>query len=197
MSLSCVRTSSNSHLSPQPCKLLWERSQYQGCRIRVPDQPQSLPAVRQGDEYYSYLRFTTSAQKALSTAIKIAYRGEKGIITRNTRGYTMWILERDAEPVRVRSYEQQSELGTCQLIAGRKEVQPRQLTISGSTNKFPGIEYQGRYYQLLQAAKTAATALDIASELVIQNRPVVLAPTKVGFAVGVWRPDATVPAEAA
>lgn len=63
-------------------KILECRSQYQSCRIRVPDLEQPMAAILVDREYYSFFKAVKEPEKVLAIAAKLRNSGDTTAITR-------------------------------------------------------------------------------------------------------------------
>ena len=84
-----------------PTKILELRSQYQSCRIRVPDLEQPVAAILVDREYYSFFKAIKEAEKVLAIVAKLGNRGDSTAVTKTASGYAIWVMEFEAEAVRV------------------------------------------------------------------------------------------------
>jgi hypothetical protein len=83
-----------------PTKILEFRSQYQSCRIRVPDLEQSVAAILVDDEYYSFFKAIKEPEKVLAIVAKLGNRGDRTAITKTASGYAIWVKELEAVAVK-------------------------------------------------------------------------------------------------
>lgn len=81
-----------------PVRVLESRGQYQPCHVRVPDLDKRLAAILVDGKYYGLLKVVRDEQQAFELAARLEKRGNETIIVRNARGYTVWVLEPDAQP---------------------------------------------------------------------------------------------------
>ena len=90
----------NSDRTIATTKILEFRSQYQSCRIRVPDLEQPVAAILVDREYYSFFKVLQEAQKVLAIVAKLRNRGDKTVITKTASGYAIWVIEPEAYVVK-------------------------------------------------------------------------------------------------
>ena len=83
-----------------PTKILEFRSQYQSCRIRVPDLELPVAAILVDREYYSFFKAVQEASKVLAIVAKLGNRGDSTAITKTASGYAIWVIEPEANPVK-------------------------------------------------------------------------------------------------
>lgn len=82
-----------------PTKILEFRSQYQSCRIRVPDLELPVAAILVDCEYYSFFKAVQEPSKVLAIVAKLANRGDSTVITKTASGYAIWVREPEVEAV--------------------------------------------------------------------------------------------------
>ncbi len=83
-----------------PTKILELRSQYQSCRIRVPDLELPVAAILVDREYYSFFKAVQEASKVLAIVAKLGNRGDSTAITKTASGYAIWVMEPEATAVK-------------------------------------------------------------------------------------------------
>ena len=83
-----------------PTKILEFRSQYQSCRIRVPDLELPVAAILVDREYYSFFKAVQEASKVLAIVAKLGNRGDSTAITKTASGYAIWVMEPEANAVK-------------------------------------------------------------------------------------------------
>ncbi|MGL5065513.1 MAG: hypothetical protein ACRC62_36550, partial [Microcoleus sp.] len=76
------------------------RSQYQSCRIRVPDLEQPMAAILVDREYYSFFKAVKEAEKVLAIVAKLGSSGDATAITKTASGYAIWVREPEAIAVK-------------------------------------------------------------------------------------------------
>ncbi|MFQ3615342.1 MAG: hypothetical protein SNJ57_00595 [Cyanobacteriota bacterium] len=79
-----------------PYRILVSPDQYKFCNIRVPDLDKRLMAVCVDGLFYSLFKTLEDVQQAVQIVKKLNYRGNETIITKNAKGYSLWVLEPDA-----------------------------------------------------------------------------------------------------
>jgi hypothetical protein len=84
-----------------PTKILEFRSQYQSCRIRVPDLEQSVAAILVDDEYYSFFKAIKEPEKVLAIVAKLGNRNDRTAITKTAKGYAIWVKEPEVDAVKL------------------------------------------------------------------------------------------------
>jgi len=80
-----------------PYRILVSPEQYKFCNIRVPDLDKRLMAICVDGSFYSLFKTLEDVQQAVQLVKKLNYRGNETIITKNARGYSLWVLEPDAQ----------------------------------------------------------------------------------------------------
>ncbi|MGK7904310.1 MAG: hypothetical protein AB4352_23445 [Hormoscilla sp.] len=73
-----------------------DRSQYQPCKISVPDVKKPLAAIEVSGKYYSFFKNVPDREKALKIAEQLTNEGDKVFLTQTRKGYLIWVLEPDA-----------------------------------------------------------------------------------------------------
>jgi hypothetical protein len=79
-----------------PYRILVSPDQYKFCNVRVPDLDKRLMAICVEGLYYSLFKTLEDVQQAVQIVKKLNHRGSETIITKNARGYSLWVLEPDA-----------------------------------------------------------------------------------------------------
>ena len=82
-----------------PTKILELRSQYESCRIRVPDLEQPVAAILVDREYYSFFKAVKEAEKVLAIVSKLGNRGDSTAITKTANGYAISVIEPESDVV--------------------------------------------------------------------------------------------------
>ena len=82
-----------------PTKILESRSQYQSCRVRVPDLELPVAAILVDREYYSFFKAVKEAEKVLAIVAKLGNRGDSTAITKTGSGYAIWVIEPESDVV--------------------------------------------------------------------------------------------------
>lgn len=77
-------------------KILVSTSQYKFCNIRVPDLKKELIAIDFENRYYSLFKTIDDVQQAVQIVKKLSHRGSEMVITKNAKGYGLWVFEPDA-----------------------------------------------------------------------------------------------------
>lgn len=73
-----------------------DRSQYQPCKIMVPDVKKPLGGINVDGKYYSFLKNVPDREKALKIAEQLTNEGDEILLTQTRKGYLIWVLEPDA-----------------------------------------------------------------------------------------------------
>ena len=73
-----------------------DRSQYQPCKIKVPDVKKPLAAIEVSGKYYSFFKNFPDRDKALNIAEQLSSEGDKVLLTQTRKGYMIWVFEPDA-----------------------------------------------------------------------------------------------------
>lgn len=73
-----------------------DRSQYQPCKIKVPDVKKQLAAIEVSGKYYSFLKNVPDRDKALKIAEQLTKEGDKVLLSQTRKGYLIWVFEPDA-----------------------------------------------------------------------------------------------------
>ncbi|HLO47157.1 MAG TPA: hypothetical protein VK211_01830 [Kamptonema sp.] len=74
-------------------KIIESRSLYRHCHITVPDLEHPVPAILVDSEFYSFFKAVKDAEKVLAIAAKLGNSGDKTVITKNPKGYVIWVRE--------------------------------------------------------------------------------------------------------
>lgn len=65
--------------------------------ISVPDIAQPLEAVFTSGKYYSLLRVVKDREAAIELVDRLTQKGNETVITQSDRGFSIWVLEPDAD----------------------------------------------------------------------------------------------------
>jgi len=79
------------------CQILQDDGEYEPCVISVPDIAQPLEAVFTSGKYYSLLRVVKDREAAIELVDRLTQKGNETVITQSDRGFSIWVLEPDAD----------------------------------------------------------------------------------------------------
>lgn len=88
------------NLEPADCWVISDRQpQYRSCNLRVPDLPDTIPGLTDGQRCYSLYRREQDGDAALKLAARLTQRGDEVIVVVAGQGYTLCVREPSATPV--------------------------------------------------------------------------------------------------
>jgi hypothetical protein len=166
--------------------ILRSRDQYYLCHIRVPDAEQRLAAIQVSGSYYSFFRIEKDEKRALTLAGKLHHRGDRVLITKIPKGYAIWVLESEAEPVELTQREPKSVLPELSyvILISRHQYQPCHIQVPDLEQRLSAIYFEGQYYSLFKVVEE----LDVAKRLVkrLAHRKEMAVITQLAKGYGVW-----------
>ncbi|MEL6139482.1 MAG: hypothetical protein AAFR42_19005 [Cyanobacteria bacterium J06628_6] len=177
------------------CKLLSYKGQFTPCHISVPDLEGKQAAIDIDGRYFSLFKRFDSAEKVLQVAARLAKRGEDIAVTQSSQGYVMWVHEEDATMLKLNVSSKSIQLPTfgpspCYVIVSMKSYRPCYIKVPDLMQPMVAIYYAKRFYSVYRRGLTAADAIEIAKKLVGRGDEVAIAPTRNGYAVCGWEPEA-------
>lgn len=153
------------------------RRQYRTCHIRVPDLEQRLSAIQTGQEFYSFYRVFQDPQKLLSVVAKLGNRGDRMAITQSSRGYTLWVLEPEAQPCR--SPDSREELADeasaqARFLPSQALYYPCMIQVP-SHRKHLALAIQGQFYRFFKLEKDFDRVMNVGGRLSRQGSEILIA----------------------
>jgi hypothetical protein len=194
------------------CKFLLSREQFSFRYIRVSDIPEKLSAIVHDGKFYSIFKTVESAEESLEFAVKASISGHELAITQAGQRYILWIHEveavcvlPDSKPVADRadseenSAEDPEDLCTpatfasspCLIFADPTACQFRYLLIPGYPDRVAGLEYQEKYYRLLQREQDARLAIAAIAERACRGTELAIVPIPNNYGILAFEPLAT------
>lgn len=79
--------------------VLRSEAEYQPCQIQVPDLDKPLAGIRYQQQFYSLLRILRDARQAEELVDRLSQKGNRTVVTCNSYGYSVWVLELEAQAV--------------------------------------------------------------------------------------------------
>lgn len=163
--------------APAACKLLMARRQYKTCHIRVPDLEQHLSAIQTGQEFYSFYRVFPEPQKLLTVIAKLGNRGDRMAITQTAKGYTLWVLEPDAQPVRGAAAAP-GLLGEnpaqAKFLPTQALYYPCMIQVPPDRN-YLALAIEGQFYRFFKLEKDFDRAMNVGGRLSRQGSEILIA----------------------
>jgi hypothetical protein len=98
-----MQSLANAAFAPESSiRILESRSQYRSCHLQLPDLDERLPGISVGHSLYSFLKSEQNQSRALEKAENLSRKGDHPILTKTPKGYVIWVLEPDAQPLRAK-----------------------------------------------------------------------------------------------
>jgi hypothetical protein len=185
----------SSVVSAAICRLLAYRGQYTPCHIEVPDVEGKLAAVAVDGRYFSLFRRFDDAEKVMKVAAKLAQRGDDLALTASAQGYVVWVYEPEAKELPAANAENRMHLPTygpapCFIICDTTHYRPCYIKVPDLPKYLVAVYYAKRFYSVYRRGLKAEEVLEMATQLVGRGDEVAIAPTKQGYALCVWEPEA-------
>lgn len=189
---------SSQGLNPVAVKILNSRQQYRSCHVHTPDDRQPLAAIEVGGQYYSFFRAESSEDRAVEVAIKLQYRGDVTVITRIPKGFSIWVLEPEAQPLHpLRSpknpLDKEDLPHPTQILVSRSQYQLCHICVPDMEQRLAAIFYYGKYYSLFKTVDDVQQALRLQEKLDQRGDAVMITKTAKGFGLWILEPDAYQP----
>lgn len=84
-------------LGPADCWVISDRQpQYRTCTLKVPDLPDTVPGLTDGQRFYSLYRREEKGDAALKLAARLTQRGDEVVVLVASAGYILCIYEAGA-----------------------------------------------------------------------------------------------------
>ncbi len=152
------------------CKFLFDRDLYTPCHVQVPDLGQRLSAVYVDNQFYSFFKVISSAEKALEIVARLGKRDDKVAITLTKQGYVLWTHEPQgqyAPPSHQPNYRIFPVFGpkTCLLLTDSQMYSLCRLQVPDMTKPLAAITYQNRYFSIFKREQDAGRLLEVAAKL--------------------------------
>lgn len=194
MSFSTLPSSPNN-AAPSMLRVLASRDQYRACHIRLPGDDHRLAAVLVDGKFYSLLKIVKEPQKALKICNLMISKGKQLVVTKTTKGVAIWTHEPDAivdsrtqqHLQTARSFSPES---FAEILASPGQYQNCYIRVADLDDRLEAIQWKGQYYSLFKVAETRQQALELVSKLKRRGDTVVITPTRQGYSLWVWEPDA-------
>jgi hypothetical protein len=195
---SSSRFAANRSQSLQAVKLLGSRDQYRTSHIHVPGDEHRLPAIALNGKFYSFFRSLNDAPKATGLMLKLTARGDQVALTPTRSGYALWVYEPEALPAlpagasTPRTIAPTFDPADAWIISDRQPgFRTCSLKVTDLPDIVPGIASDRKLYSLYRRDQEPESVLKLASRLTQRGDEVVLLVTKIGYALCVEEPGAT------
>lgn len=167
------------------------RQQYHACHVTLPDSPQRVAAIRVNNAYYSFFKTAPTQAQIFNVAIKLQDRGERVVITKTPKGFALWVLELDAQPIAPpqRAARQSIDLQAV-VLDSHHQYQPCQVRVPDLDQRLAAIAFKNSYYSLFKTVDGRDEALRIKIKLDRQGDEVVITKAVNGYSVWILEPDA-------
>lgn len=181
--------------SQNPSILILEsRDRYRSCHIRVPDAEERLAAISIDNQYYSFFKIEKNEKRALEIADRLCHRGEAIAITRNPKGYAIWVQETEARPSTPIKPEQPaippSTNTPCKILASRSQYQTCHIRVPDLDKRLAAIFFDCHYYSLFKVVDEVQQALQIVRRLSYRGEETVITKTEKGYGLWILEPEA-------
>ncbi|MDJ1184037.1 hypothetical protein [Roseofilum casamattae] len=190
-----------SNSQPTSYTTLSDRSQYQHCRITVPDLERPIAAIKFQDRYYSLFRVVADPKRADILAQRLAERGDAVILTATAKGSAIWVEEANASPVsstKSKSDKPAPPSGVTstasnlpyQIITSSNLYQKGTIRVPDLNDPLQGIEFEQQHYSLFQSFSDWQRASDIALRLAEKGDRIVILADSPQYSLWILEPEA-------
>ena len=165
------------HLANPPAKLI-SRPNYRSCHIRAAGE--SLAAICVDRAYYSFFKVAD----ALTTAKlidRLQQRGDRVVLTQTPKGYAIWVLEPDAQPLQ--------KAASHPILTAAHQYRPCQIRVPDLDQNLEAIEFQKRYYSLFRLVENFQQALPLIDKLRDRGDQIVITQTETGYSLWILEAD--------
>lgn len=166
------------HLVNSPAKLL-NRQDYQTCHVRVAGE--SLAAICVDRCYYSFFKIA-DASTAAKLIDRLWQRGDRAVLTQTPKGYAIWVLELDAQPLR--------KVIFARILSAPTQYRFCQIRVPDLDQNLSAVEFENRYYSLFRLVEDLEQALPIADKLSDRGDQTVITKTQSGYSLWILEVDA-------
>lgn len=155
------------------------RNQYKSCHIRVANE--LLAAIYVNHRYYSFFKVAdaTMARKLID---RLEQRGDRVVLTQTPKGYAIWVLELDAQPLR--------KTVPCRILTSSTQYRLCQIRVPDLDQDLSAIESDNSYYSLFRLVETIEQALPLIDKLSDRGDQFVITKTQVGYSLWILEADA-------
>jgi hypothetical protein len=194
-SQSSLHSSNILTTNPAISLFLTSRQQYQTCRIQVPDMDHTLAAIQTGRGFYSFFRAIPASEKVLRIIVRLNYKNEEVAIATTPKGYSLWIREPKATPVKPRDRADSINLnantpGSCSILVARNQYQPCYIRTPDLDQSLVAIQYQNSYYSFFRQEASLDRAFDLIAKIAQRQDDVILVKGKTDCVIYVHEPGA-------
>ncbi len=168
------------------CKILSDRTQYRGCHVQLPDEPERHSAIEVSGKFYVFLRFVREQSKVLQIAARLVFRGREVVITKAAGGAVLWVYEPDAIAVPKKSEPQKQKTASklWRVLEPENAYPTCEVWVPDVTQPMMAICINRQYYCLLRTVPDEWKAFDLAERLAKKGNPSVI--TKRDRTWAVW-----------
>jgi len=155
---------------PPPVLVLLSRQNYTTRRIRLPDEPKTVPAIQVGSTVYSFFRTVAKAEEALVLMGKLCDRSYPLALTKIPKGYALWVEE---STIQLNFAPSPANLATCHFL---KAGQYRTLKLRIPKLSLPvtGIAFKQNHYSIFCKETNLTQLIELAGQLVEWGNPVLV-----------------------
>jgi|GEM_PF-331095 len=173
------------------CKLLTSRDQYQTCHVIVPDLAHPLAAIRLGDRCYSLFQTLTESERVLKVLIKLHQRGDEVIVTKTSKGYTLWVWEPEASLKTAPAAKSTlAPPASFKVLVTPEQFPFWTVQVPDLSQSLQAIEVAGQYYSLFRLETDVDRLFDIVAKITDRGDVTIVFAASQGYAVCVLEPDA-------
>lgn len=176
---------------PAPFTALLSRDRYTTCHIILPDEANPLAAIRLGERYYSFFRVIAQAKAALTMLTKLCYNGNRAVIVKLSKGYSLWVEEPDAFPQGfAKMGDYRPEPSFCHILVGQEQFRHHSLNVPDLDKSIPGVEFRQLYYSIFRKEPSADAVIQIIAQLAERNDESVLLTHQQFWTICIAEPEA-------
>ncbi len=178
------------------CHVLTDRSQYVPCHVTVPDLEGRLSAIAVGSNCYGFFRVEKTSFDALKLIMKLSQRGDNVAITRNPKGYGIWVEEPEFSinnvkvQAKIQAIARQSSIAPCKILVTDSQYQPIKVQVPDLDASLEAAQFANRYYSFFKQVPDSESALELVARITERGEESALIISPECFTVCVHEPEA-------
>lgn len=174
-----------------PFIILRSRLLYSTTRISLEDDPQSLPAIKVGQQYYSFFRTLSEVNNVLELTSRLCDRNNSVAVTKIPKGYSLWIKETTAIPKDRNSPPASTPSpSVCYYLKHKNQYRPLRLKLPKLDLPVLGIQFKKAYYSIFCKEGNLSSVLEIVSQLAEWENETIIIHHKESFMICILEPEA-------
>jgi hypothetical protein len=188
-------------ISQTTTPVLEDRTQYETCHIDIPDEAKPLAGIFWQGRCYSFVRCLPTLEKINESAARLVDRGNQVVLTKNPRGYSLWVEESDGQrcarplinAVPVNPTKPEPQEGFCKFLRRRWDFKTCQIRVPDLDKPLTAITLNSEYYSLVKTMEEEEAAMTLGQRLSARGDRVMITPGNygAGFSLWIYEPEAT------